>query len=54
MFVYEWLVLESRFGLLILSLYPMGSFVLGVEVDSVVEQVSHGCHGDVASCAHLE
>ena len=34
MFVYDWSVLELRFGLLILSFYPMGSFVLRVEVDS--------------------
>ena len=34
MFVYGWSVLELRFGLLILSFYRMGSFVLKVGVDS--------------------
>ena len=33
MFVYGWSVLELRFGLLILSFYPKGSFVPRVEVD---------------------
>ena len=35
MFVYGWSVLELKFGLLVLSFYPMRSFVLRVEVDSV-------------------
>ena len=35
MFVYGWSVLGLRFGLLILSFYPMGSFVLRVGVDSI-------------------
>ena len=35
MFVYGWSVLELRFGLLILSFYPVGSFVLRVEGDSL-------------------
>ena len=34
MFVYGWSVLGLRFGLLILSFYPVGSFVLKVEGDS--------------------
>ena len=34
MIVHGWAVLELRFGLLILSFYPMGSFVQGVEVIS--------------------
>ena len=33
-FVYRWSVLRLRFGLLILSFYPVGSFVLRVEGDS--------------------
>ena len=33
MSVYRWSVLGSRFGLLILSFYPMGSFVLRVKDD---------------------
>ena len=32
--VYGWSVLELRFGLFMLSLYPVGSFVLRVEVNS--------------------
>ena len=35
MFVYGWSVLELKFGLLVLSFYPMRSFVLRVEVDTV-------------------
>ena len=35
MFVYGWSVLGLRFGLLVLSFYPMGSFVLRVEGDSL-------------------
>ena len=33
MILYRCLVLELRFGLLVLSFYPMGSFVLRVEGD---------------------
>ena len=33
MFVYGWSVLVLKFGLLILSFYLMGSFVLRVKVD---------------------
>ena len=35
MFVYGWSVLGLRFGLLVLSFYLMGSFVLRVEGDSL-------------------
>ena len=35
MTLYRWSVLELRFGLLILSFYRMGSFVLRVEGDSL-------------------
>ena len=35
MTLYRWSVLELRFGLLILSFYLMGSFVLRVEGDSL-------------------
>ena len=35
MFVYGWSVLELGYGLLILSFYPVGSFVLRVEGDSL-------------------
>ena len=35
MTLYRWSVLELRFGLPILSLYPMGPFVLRVEGDSL-------------------
>ena len=35
MTLYRWSVLELRFGLLILSFYPMGSFVLRVKGDSL-------------------
>ena len=35
MTLYRWLVLGLRFGLFILSFYPMGSFVLRVEGDSL-------------------
>ena len=34
MFVDWWSVLGLRFGLLILSFYPMGSFILRAESDS--------------------
>ena len=33
----RWSVVGLRFGLLVLSFYPMGSFVPRVEVDSTVE-----------------
>ena len=32
--LYRWSVLGLRFGLLVLSFYPMGSFVFRVEGDS--------------------
>ena len=35
MTLYRWSVLGLRFGLLVLSFYPVGSFVLRVEGDSV-------------------
>ena len=35
MTLYRWSVLVLRFGLLILSVYPMESFVLRVEGDSL-------------------
>ena len=35
MTLYRWSVLGLRFGLLILSFYPMGSLVLRVEGDSL-------------------
>ena len=35
MTLYRWSVLGLKFGLLILSFYPMGSFVLRVEGDSL-------------------
>ena len=35
MTLYRWSVLGLKFGLLILSFYPVGSFVLRVESDSV-------------------
>ena len=38
MFAYGWSVLELRFGLLILSFYPKGSFVLKVKDDPQVEE----------------
>ena len=41
MTLYRWSVLGLRFGLLILSFYPMGSLVLRVEGDSL-QMVSLG------------
>ena len=35
MTLYRWSVLGLRFGLLILSFYPVGSFVVRVEGDSL-------------------
>ena len=35
MFVYSWSVLELRFGLLVLSFYPLGFFVLRVDGDTL-------------------
>ena len=35
MTLYRWSVLVLRFGLLVVSFYPLGSFVLKVEGDSL-------------------
>ena len=35
MILYRWSVLRLRFGLFVLSFYPMGSFLLRVEGDSL-------------------
>ena len=35
MILYRWSVLRLRFGLFVLSFYPMGSFVLRVKEDPV-------------------
>ena len=42
MFVYGWSVLELRFGLLILSFYPMGSFAFRVKDDPLLHVESQG------------
>ena len=39
MTLYRWSVLELRFGLLVLSFYPLGFFVLRVEGDSTDGQL---------------
>ena len=43
MTLYRWSVLGLRFGLLVLSFYPVGSFVLKVEGDSL-QMVSFSVH----------